>query len=61
MKTAVAGESFFDNHRFEISVSAEASEHWSKYLGLKRIHNLIDEETNDIFTKDQMKEFSYAQ
>ena len=55
----VAGESFFDNHRFEISVSAEASEHWSKYLGLKRIHNLIDEETNDIFTKDQMKEFSY--
>ena len=55
----IQGESIFDNNRFEINIDDDHSAAWSKYIGLKRIHNLINDETNTFFTTSEMREFTH--
>ena len=55
----VQGESIFDNNRFDINIEDDHSTAWSKYVGLKRIHNLINDETNDFFTTNEMRDFTH--
>ena len=56
---AVNAESIFFNNRFEVDVASDAAEKWSKYLGLKRIYNIIDPDSETLFTESDMKEFAY--
>ena len=55
----VEGESVDLNHRFQIPLVDEYAAHWSQYVGFKRIHHLIDQETNDIFSEEDVKDFTY--
>ena len=55
----VAGESLDLNHRFTIPLPGDTMAKWSKFLGLCRINNLIDQDTDAPFTKEDMKKFTY--
>lgn len=55
----MAGESFDLNHRFTIPLPADTMAKWSKFLGLCRVNNLIDQNTDAPFTKRDMREFTY--
>ena len=56
----VAAESLFDNHRFELPIEDEASADWSKFVGLRRIHHLIDADTSAPFTEEDMTAYAYT-
>ena len=53
--TAVNGESVFFDNRFTVPVSDEAAEKCSKYLGLKRIYNLLDQDSGDLIDDADMR------
>ena len=54
----VAGESIFFNHRFEAQASDEHAALWAKYIGLHRVNNLIDTDTNKPFTRQNMEDYT---
>ena len=36
-----------------------AAQNWSKYMGVQRTFNLIDRDTGEVFTEDDMEEFAF--
>ena len=56
----VEGEPIFFNHRFDIPISDDAATKWAASIGLQRIHNLIDDNTEAIFTDAEMEEYTYT-
>jgi hypothetical protein len=59
LDTCVQGESIFDSNRFDMQIDDAHSAAWSKFIGLKRIHHLIDEDTNKMFTAADMAGFTH--
>ena len=53
-------ESVFFNNGFDIDVDDAAAVAWSKYIGLKRLMNLVDADTGDIFTAQEMEEYTLS-
>ena len=46
-------------NRFDMQIDDAHSAAWSKFIGLKRIHPLIDEDTNKMFTAADMAGFTH--
>ena len=55
----VAGESLDLNHRFAIPLDEEVMAQWSKYISLKRINNLINQDTDEVFTREEIEEYTF--
>ena len=53
--SVVNGESIFFNNRFTIPIPDTAAEKCSKYLGLKRIYNLLDQASGDLIDDADMR------
>ena len=43
-----------------MDVPDDAAAKWSKYIGLKRILNAIDDDTGDIFDDEEMSDYAYT-
>ena len=56
----IAGESIFFNNRFDVPTSDDHAERWAKYIGLHRINNLFDADTNKPFTREDMEDYTHT-
>ena len=56
----ILAEPVFFNWRFDVDVPDDAAAKWSKYIGLKRILNAIDDDTGDIFDDEEMSDYAYT-
>ena len=60
LNDAALAEPLFFNWRFEADASNEDAQAWSKYIGLKRLLNLFDADTGDLFTDEEMREYTFT-
>ena len=57
---SVGAESIFFSNRFSIPVSNREAADWQKYVGLKRVTNIIDAQTDAIFTDEEIDENTFT-
>ena len=55
-----AGETVFFNNRFDAPTSDDHAAKWAKFIGLHRINNLIDLDTNKPFTRQNMEDYTHS-
>ena len=55
----IEGEPVFYSHRYDVRIPREAETKWSKYLGVQRTFHIIDKDTDEVFSANDMQGFAY--